>query len=318
MKILIADDDPVSRLVVERYLRQWGYDVVSASDGDTAHRALLEDETPRLAVLDWMMPGFTGPELCREVRQRIGRPYTYLLLVTSREGKEDVISGLNAGADDYLTKPVHPEELHARLRVGVRIIELEDKLLAAQDVLQHKATHDSLTGLLNRAAIMDLLRRELARAPREKSCCGVLLADLDHFKSVNDTLGHAAGDEVLREAAVRLAAGVREYDAVGRYGGEEFLLVLPGCDATALRERAGQILAAFRTRPFEAAGKPLRVTISIGGASSLDWSDLAPDSLVRSADNSLYHAKRGGRDRAEVETRAGAREPSCVPSAVSK
>jgi two-component system cell cycle response regulator len=307
MKVLIADDDPVSRLLVERSLKNRGYEVVSVSDGEGAHRALLADDAPRLAVLDWMMPEFTGPELCREIRQRVGRPYTYLLLVTSREGKEDVIDGLNAGADDYLTKPVHPEELHARLRVGVRVLELEDKLLAAQDVLQHKATHDALTGGLNRAAITELLRRELARAPREKSCCGILLADLDHFKAVNDTLGHAAGDEVLKEAAIRLTAGVREYDAVGRYGGEEFLLVLPGCNADALRERATQILRAFRDHSFEVDGKPLRVTLSIGAASSSEWPELAPDLLVRKADESLYQAKRAGRDRVEVSVH----EPAC-------
>jgi diguanylate cyclase (GGDEF)-like protein len=234
------------------------------------------------------------------------------LLVTSREEKEDVISGLNAGADDYLTKPVHPEELHARLRVGVRILELEDKLVAAQEVLQHKATHDSLTGLLNRAAITDLLRRELARAPREKSCCGVLLADLDHFKAVNDSLGHAAGDEVLQEAAARLTAGVRGYDAVGRYGGEEFLLVLPGCDAIALCDRAEHILAAFRDHPFVAMGEPLRVTVSMGAASSAEWPEASPDSLVRCADGSLYKAKRSGRDRAEVAMRVEAHEPAGV------
>jgi two-component system, cell cycle response regulator len=308
MKVLIADDDPVSLLLVERFLRKWGYDVVSATEGNTAHKHLLAEDTPRLAVLDWMMPGFTGPELCREVRQRVGRPYTYLLLVTSREAKEDVISGLNAGADDYLTKPVNPEELQARLRVGVRIIELEDKLLAAQDVLQHKATHDELTGLLNRSAIVELLRRELARAPRENSCCGVLLADLDHFKNVNDTLGHAAGDEVLREAAARLTAGVRGYDAVGRYGGEEFLLVLPGCDANALRVRAEHILTDFRDRPFDAGAQSLRVALSIGAASSADWPESGPDALVRSADGSLYQAKRGGRDRVDVALRAEVNE----------
>jgi two-component system cell cycle response regulator len=313
MNVLIADDDPVSLLLVERFLRKWGYDVVSATEGNTANKLLLADGAPRLAVLDWMMPGFTGPELCHEIRQRIGRPYTYLLLVTSREGKEDVISGLNAGADDYLTKPVNPEELHARLRVGVRIIELEDKLLAAQGVLQHKATHDELTGLLNRAAIVELLRRELARAPREDSCCGVLLVDLDHFKNVNDTFGHAAGDEVLREAALRLTAGVRGYDAVGRYGGEEFLLVLPGCDANALRVRAEHILTAFRDRPFVAGAQSLRVTLSIGAASSADWPESNPDSLVRTADGSLYQAKREGRDRADVAVRAGAHEVE-VPS----
>ena len=308
MKVLIADDDPVSRLVVERYLNKWEYDVEAVADGTAAHRTLMADDGPRLAVLDWMMPGFTGPELCREVRQRVGRPYTYLLLVTSREGKEDVISGLDAGADDYLTKPVHPEELHARLRVGARILELEDNLLAARDVLQHKATHDELTGLLNRAAIMELLRRELARAPREKSCCGVLLADLDFFKSVNDTRGHATGDEVLEEAAARFTSNVREYDAVGRYGGEEFLLVLPGCDAEALRARAEHILSAFRDSPFEAGAQPLRMTVSIGAASSADWPEAPPDALVRTADGALYQAKRSGRDGAEVALRAESRQ----------
>jgi len=308
VNILIADDDPVSRLLVERFLAGWGYNVVSAADGNAANQALMADDTPRLAVLDWMMPGFTGPELCREVRKRVGRPYTYVLLVTSREGKEDVISGLNAGADDYLTKPVNPEELHARLRVGVRIIELEDKLLAAQKVLQHRATHDELTGLLNRAAIVELLRRELARAPREKSCCGVLLADLDNFKTVNDTYGHGAGDEVLREAAARLTAAVREYDAVGRYGGEEFLVVLPGCDAAALRVRAEHVLTDFRDRLFVAGGESLRVTLSIGASSSADWPESDPDALVRSADGSLYRAKREGRDRAEVAMREEAQE----------
>jgi len=312
MKVLIADDDSVSRLLLERLLKAWGYEVVSACDGMEASELLLDASPPRLAILDWMMPGSTGPELCAQVRKHVGRPYTYLMMVTSRENKEDVINGLNAGADDYLTKPLHPQELQARLRVGVRILDLEDKLVAAQQVLLHKATHDDLTGLLNRAAISELLRRELARAPREKSACGILLADLDHFKSVNDSLGHAAGDEVLREAAARLTAGVRDYDAVGRYGGEEFLLVLPGCDAAALRERADQILAAFRDRPFYAAGKPIRVTLSIGAVSSVEWRGATPRALVHSADVALYRAKHEGRDRVEVALNDEIRE-SVIP-----
>src|ERR1019366_1932009 len=172
------------------------------------------------------------PEVCCEARKRVASAYAYILLVTSKEDKQDVIQGLEAGADDYLTKPFFPEELRARLRVGLRILELEDKLVTASNVLQYKATHDELTGLLNRASIDELLRRELERAKRGGGVCGVIFADVDHFKSVNDKLGHAAGDAVLCQAAQRLTAGVRGYDAVGRYGGEEFLIVLPGCDVS--------------------------------------------------------------------------------------
>ncbi len=300
MKVLIAEDNAMSRLLLENLLMKWGYDVVKACDGDQAWKELQADDAPRLVILDWMMPGMTGPDVCREARKRVGRPYAYMLLVTAREDKHDVIQGLEAGADDYLTKPFFPEELHARLRVGLRILELEDKLVASQEVLQYKATHDELTGLLNRASIADLLKRELARAQRMGGTCGVLLADLDHFKTFNDTLGHAAGDAVLREAAARLLAGVREYDAVGRYGGEEFLVVLPDCGASNLRDRAEHLLATFRGKPFHTPNGSLKVTLSLGAVSSAGWTAPSVDSLVRAADDALYAAKRNGRDRAEV------------------
>src|SRR5580704_1850683 len=185
VKVLIAEDNVISRLLLEKLLLKWGYEVIQACDGDQAWRVLQEGDSPRLVILDWMMPGMTGLDVCREVRKRVGRPYAYVLLVTAREEKHDVIQGFEAGADDYLTKPFFPEELHARLRVGLRILELEDKLLASQEALQYKATHDELTGLVNRASITDMLRRELARAQRSGGTCGVLLADMDHFKTVN-------------------------------------------------------------------------------------------------------------------------------------
>jgi two-component system, cell cycle response regulator len=300
VKVLIAEDNAVSRMLLEKLLLNWGYDVVQAYDGNQAWKSLQEDDSPRLVILDWMMPGMTGLDVCREVRKRIGRPYSYILLVTAREDKHDVIQGFEAGADDYLTKPFFPEELHARLRVGLRILELEDKLLLSQEVLQYKATHDELTGLLNRASITDILRRELARAQRPGRACGVLLADMDHFKTVNDTYGHDAGDAVLREAAIRLQAGIRDYDAVGRYGGEEFLIVLPGCEDANLRARAEHLLATFRERPFLTPSDSLPVTVSLGAASSTGLPVSALASLVRAADNALYAAKKNGRDRVEV------------------
>jgi diguanylate cyclase (GGDEF)-like protein len=300
MKILIADDNAVSRRMMEALLVQWGYEVVLADDGSQAWESLQSQAPPRLALLDWMMPGMSGPEICRETRKQIGRSYTYLVLITAREEKQDIIVGLEAGADDYLTKPVYPDELRARLRTGLRILDLEDQLVAAREEQQYKATHDGLTGLLNRAAISELLRRELGRSKRDGTPCGVLMLDLDHFKAVNDSLGHAAGDFVLCETAKRLTDGVRNYDAVGRFGGEEFLVVLPGCDAEGLITRCEHILQAFRSRPIQTSEGSVSVTISIGGTTSGDWAAATSDSLVRAADAALYAAKRAGRDRAEV------------------
>jgi diguanylate cyclase (GGDEF)-like protein len=321
LKVLIADDNSVSRLLLERLLSKWGYEVVQANDGAEAWRILQTEAPPRLVILDWMMPGMSGPEVCSEARKRVASAYAYILLVTSKEDQQDVIQGLEAGADDYLTKPFFPEELRARLRVGLRILELEDKLLAATDVLQYKATHDELTGLLNRASISELLRRELERAKRQGGVCSVILADLDHFKSVNDTLGHGAGDAVLIEAAHRLTAGVRSYDAVGRYGGEEFLIVLPGCDISSLRQRAEHILEGFRAKPFGALESSISVRVSLGAASSSSWTTPALESLVRAADQALYLAKHNGRDRAEVaeisDTKEAAPSPTPVTSIVA-
>jgi len=303
MKILIADDDATSRVLARGLLSSWGYEVVETRNGSEAWDALLQEDAPRLAILDWMMPGLTGPELCAEIRKRVGRPYMYLLLLTAREEKNDVVRGLEAGADDYLAKPFFPDELRARLVVGARILGLEDKLVSFQRELQYRATHDELTGLMNRAAISELLRREVARAQRSGAACGVLLADIDHFKYVNDRHGHAAGDAVLRQVATRLQAGIREYDAAGRYGGEEFLLVLSDCEESGLRDRTETIVAGLRARPFDIpGGVPIHLTISVGAVSSAGR-NASPDSLVRAADDALYAAKRNGRNRAEIAKR---------------
>ncbi len=300
MKILIAEDDAVSRHLLENLLAKGGYQVVAVEDGASAWQLLQAPDAPRLALLDWMMPGMDGLEVCREARRRVTGPYIYILLVTARDAKLDVIEGLDSGADDYLTKPFHPQELRARLRVGKRILELEDNLVAAREVLQFKATHDALTGLWNRAAILDFLQREVPRARRQRDSVGILLGDLDHFKAVNDTHGHLAGDEVLRETARRLLTSVREYDAVGRYGGEEFLMVMPGCDLAVTHERAEHLRAVIGSQPVQCDEGPIPVTISLGAVSSNGWDVGNAETLLRAADTALYRAKTAGRNRVEL------------------
>ena len=232
-QILIADDSPVSRRLLEAVLRSWGYAVTTVPSGTAAWEVLQRPDAPRLAILDWMMPGHSGPEVCALVRQRQLEPnsvYTYIILLTSRNEKEDLIAGMEAGADDYLIKPFDNNELKVRLGPGQRIVHLQRQLIEAQDALREQATRDSLTRLWNRHAIWEILTRELARSQREGVPLGLVLGDLDHFKQVNDTFGHMAGDAVLREISIRLNTSIRSYDAAGRYGGEEFLIVLPGCD----------------------------------------------------------------------------------------
>jgi diguanylate cyclase (GGDEF)-like protein len=297
VRILLAEDDPVSRRLVERVLEDAGYEVVSVTDGDAAAAALRGSDGPRLALIDWMMPGMDGPSVCREVRKQREHPYVYMILLTVRESNEDVIAGLEAGADDYLKKPVHPAELKARLRSGLRILELEDNLIRAREEMRFKATHDALTALWNRGFVLDLMERELERARRLKTSVSLLLCDLDHFKDINDKCGHLAGDEVMKETAHRMLKCVRSYDAIGRYGGEEFLVVLTECNSAQSADRAEQIRAALAQSPIRTHRGPVDVTTSIGIVCTDDWGRLGGEKLLREADIALYEAKAAGRNR---------------------
>jgi diguanylate cyclase (GGDEF)-like protein len=298
MEILIADDDPVSRRLLEASLKKWDYQVVSACDGAQAWELLQEASAPRLAVLDWMMPGLSGPEVCRNVRMQAREPYTYILLLTARNQKEDLIEGMEAGADDYITKPFDAQELKVRLRAGRRILELQAELVAARETLREQATHDSLTRLWNRSSILDILKREMAKAERETASVGLIMVDLDHFKQINDTHGHMAGDEVLREAARRMQASLRSYDAVGRYGGEEFLIVSPGSSQVSAIHLAERLRSAIHREPLRVGEKSLTFSISLGVA-AVQGVATTPEVLIRAADEALYRAKELGRNRVE-------------------
>jgi diguanylate cyclase (GGDEF)-like protein len=300
MKVLIAEDNADFRFALQHVLRGWGYEVVPVSDGLTAWQRLQEPGAPKLALLDWLMPGLDGPDVCREVRSRPASPYVYLILLTGRGDQADIILGLEAGADEYLVKPVDLVELRARLRTGQRIVDLQEQLLAAQEALRHEASHDPLTGLWNRAVTLDRLERELARCRREAKAVGVLMVDVDHFKRINDGYGHPAGDAVLREVSRRLAAAVRPYDTVGRYGGEEFLLVLSECDAAQTADLGERLRQTVAAPPVDLPDGPVEVTISVGGAATGEPGRADGAGLVRAADAALYRAKGGGRNRVEM------------------
>lgn len=311
-RILIADDDPVSCRMLQFFLLKWGYDVVTAADGTEALRILESKDAPPLAVLDWMMPGMEGPDVCQRVREHPERPYVYILLLTARNQKDDILRGLESGADDYLTKPFNAQEFRARLHVGQRILNLQDSLILAKEELLFRATHDGLTGISNRGVALEALNREHSRQLREGGSFGIILADLDHFKYINDKHGHLVGDAVLKEAASRILSCTRSYDTVGRFGGEEFLIVVPSSGPLGplgLAERMRKVLEA---QPFTTDAGTINVTGSFGVAISNRDDQLDTQGLIRLADNALYRAKDNGRNRSELANPAMIPEPSPV------
>jgi len=297
MKILVADDNVVSRRPLEATLARWGYDVVTASSGSDAWRILQEEDAPRIAILDWMMPGLSGPEVCQHVRQLDREYYIYIIMLTSRAEREDFIDGMQSGADDYLVKPPDYNELQVRLGPALRIIKLETELLRVKEELKIQATRDSLTGIWNRNAAFQILERELVRSAREDRPLGIGLADLDHFKSVNDSHGHLAGDGVLRATADRMSQAIRPYDSLGRYGGEEFLVILPGCDLDQACRKAEALRRAVEDGPMSTSGASIDVTASFGVSSIPGGVRVQPERLIDRADEALYRAKHAGRNK---------------------
>lgn len=302
-RVLVAEDDPLSRRVLEALLRKWGYEVLAVDDGADAWRVFQMHDAPRLALLDWMLPNLDGVEVCRRIRQDTGHPYVYIVLLTAVNQKQHLVTALDAGADDYLVKPFDASELRSRLHVGRRILAAQDELILARETLRFQATHDPLTGLWNHGEVLRELDQELARAARAGQSLAVFMVDLDHFKLLNDRHGHLVGDALLCEVSHRLTACVRPYDAVGRYGGEEFLVVVPSIDSAAALALARRIRDSLSDRPMASPGGPVTVTASIGVAVSSPEEPAEPMALVRAADIALYRAKEAGRNRVE----------SCLP-----
>ncbi len=297
VKVLLADDDRVARAVVARWLEQWGYQVTTASDGHAALRVLEQDPEIRLCIVDWMMPGLHGVDVCRALRGRTQEPYVYAILLTAKAEKDDVVAGLEAGADDYMAKPCHRLELEVRVRAGRRVIELQENLIRAREALRREAMRDSLTGLWNRAALLSHLDRELLRVRRNGGSVCAVMVDVDHFKCINDEHGHLAGDRVLRDVARRFESVLRTYDEVGRFGGEEFLMVLADCDAHYGRTVAERMRRELSVRPVRTHTGDLVVSASFGVAATEQSGSFSSEALLRAADTALYRAKNTGRDR---------------------
>jgi two-component system chemotaxis response regulator CheY len=302
MKILIVEDEKISRMILLRALEKQGYEVLVAEDGQEGWEIFQkEKEDIYLAILDWMMPKMDGLELCHHIKKSQVSHYVYVMFLTGKSDVKDIVEGLDRGADDYLTKPFDNRELLSRIKVGLKIVELEKALKEANRKLHVLATTDGLTGILNRRALLERLWDELSRAGREKKPLCLIMLDIDHFKNVNDTYGHDAGDKVLIEVVNRIKSELRPYDMMGRYGGEEFLLGIPKTDL-----KTGKIIAErFRTciceRPFEINDKRLKVSISLGISNTVPSMDCDTNNLletmIKSADDALYKAKETGRNK---------------------
>src|SRR5271163_1144825 len=300
MQALVVDDSAIYRKLIGDHLRSWGFEVTLAECGSAAWTLLQQPQSPKLVLLDWVLPDLDGIELCKRIRVAGSTgPYVYVILLTGKDGRQNMLDAMQAGADDFLAKPFDELELKARLLVGKRILNLQEELVSAREAMRHAATHDSLTGLMNRGEIFAMLERELERARRERTPVGVILGDIDHFKSVNDTLGHLFGDEALREIGRRLRALLRVYDSVGRYGGEEFLMILPNCDLPNTLLRATELREAIANSPVISAGEQRLITMSMGVAVSACQGKDEVEVLLNQADAGLYAAKENGRNRIE-------------------
>ena len=300
-RILLVDDEPTQRLIMARLLKRAGYSVEVAGNGKEALGKIAAGDF-QLMITDWEMPVMDGIALCRELRATPGKGYIYTILLTARDAIEHVVTGLQSGADDYLTKPVIEPELMARLSTGKRIVTLERSLRAANEENRRLSITDPLTGAYNRRYLTEQLPREIERAARYGRQLATVMCDVDHFKRINDTQGHLVGDDVLRWFFVQLQKGVRASDWVARYGGEEFLIVLPETNVANAAVAAEHLRTQLAATPFPGASGELSVTASFGVAG---WQNNVPqgatfDALVARCDEGVYASKAAGRNHVTV------------------
>jgi len=297
MQVLIADDDRTSRSILEVVLTRLGYTVQAVSDGNAAWEALQKPDAPQLVILDWMMPGMEGVDICRQLRQNNDpdNAYFYVILLTAKGSKENIIQGMEAGADDYIVKPFDHNEMRVRIRAGQRIVELHRELLEVKKELFEQSRTDALTGVLNRRALLSLIEAEYSRSTRANKPFSLAMLDIDHFKSVNDTHGHAVGDAVLKEVVNRINEQLRPYDSLGRFGGEEFLIVVPGTREPEISGVCERIRKTISETKICIGQLEIPITVSQG---TTTWVKSAGvEEMICAADAALYRAKNAGRNQ---------------------
>lgn len=302
-RILLVDDEPTQRLIMARLLKRAGYAVETAGNGKEALEKIESGEF-QLMITDWEMPEMDGIALCSALRKLHTQGYIYTILLTARDAIEHVVTGLQSGADDYLTKPVIEPELIARLSTGKRIVTLERSLRQANEENRRLSITDPLTGAYNRRYLMEQLPREIERAARYGRQLSVIMCDVDHFKRINDSHGHLVGDEVLKWFVRRLQEGVRACDWVARYGGEEFVIVLPETAIQNAIKAADNLRLMISDSEFATSGLRFCATASFGVSG---WRDVVPetaslDALMTKCDAGVYSSKAAGRDRVSVES----------------
>ena len=301
MKLLIAEDDLTSRTILTAVVSKWGYEPIAVEDGEAALQVMQADNPPRLLLVDWEMPVINGLDLCKHIREQESSDPPFIILLTSRSSTDDVVAGLEAGANDYICKPFQNAELQARLEVGNRMLDLQQELNRAKEEMAFQASHDALTGLFNRRAIMETMGREIERTKRNMQPLYIGMCDIDHFKTINDTYGHLAGDAILQEVANRFNAALRPYDLVGRYGGEEFLILL-NSDESHVEGLFERIRKAIELDAFLYEQESLRVTISCGVTQFSPSTDKRNETeLLAAADAALYKAKNSGRNKIIID-----------------
>jgi two-component system, cell cycle response regulator len=301
LKVLVVDDSPVSRKLLEHALFAEPYSLLFAKNGQEALR-LFTEHKPALVITDWMLPDLSGPELCERIRTDAHSSYTYIILLTSMTEKNSVVEGLAAGADDYLTKPFDSSELRARIGVGRRIIGLHREIDAKNKLLMEMAHTDALTGLPNRRAIEAWAARQLRGAGRHGFPLWVVHADLDHFKAINDTYGHDAGDLVLKKFSEILRNNTRASDISGRMGGDEFLVVMTHVDDMNIQQVVERLRKQLASGKFLFGSASVTVTASFGVAGFQGKEPPDFSALVRQADQALYCVKRAGRNQIKIES----------------